>query len=936
MSSRPELKVDDEHGFIRFYRSLPQLGEEAIRIFDRGDWYTAHGDDATFIARTVYKTTSVIRQLGRSDHTGLPSVTMTVTVFRQFLREALFKLGKRIEIWASPSGRMNWKVVKQASPGNLQDVEDELGGQFEGAPVILAVKISAKASEARTVGVCFADASVRELGVSEFLDNDLYSNFEALLIQLGVKECIVTQDKGEKEKDPELAKLRQIIDNCRVAIAERSAGEFGTKDIEQDLSRLLKDERAASLLPQTDLKLAMGSASALIKYLGILHDPSNFGQYQLYQHDLAQFMKLDAAALKALNLMPGARDGAKNMSLYGLLNHCKTPVGSRLLSQWLKQPLMNAEEIEKRQQLVEAFANDTELRQSMQEEHLRSIPDLYRLSKRFQRGKATLEDVVRAYQVVIRLPGFIGTLEGVMDEAYRDPLDEVYTNKLRELSDSLVKLQEMVETTVDLDALDNHEFIIKPEFDDSLRIIRKKLDRLRTDMDNEFAEAAEDLGQEREKKIFLENHKVHGWCMRLTRTEAGCIRNNSRYLECSTQKNGVYFTTKTLQALRREFDQLSQNYNRTQSSLVNEVVGVAASYCPVLERLAAVLAHLDVIVSFAHCSVHAPISYVRPKIHPRGTGRTVLTEARHPCMEVQDDITFITNDVTLTREDSSFLIITGPNMGGKSTYIRQIGVIALMAQIGCFVPCSSAELTIFDSILARVGASDSQLKGVSTFMAEMLETANILKSATAESLIIIDELGRGTSTYDGFGLAWAISEHIVKEIGCFALFATHFHELTALADQYPNVKNLHVTAHISGTDTDADVTDEDEKAKKKREVTLLYKVEPGICDQSFGIHVAELVRFPDKVVRMAKRKADELEDFTSKHDEENGGGLGVQYSKQDVEEGSALLKDVLVKWKDEVKSGKMSKEEMVARLKELVQKDERLLGNPFFKSVQAL
>lgn len=809
-------------------------------------------------------------------------------------------------------------------------MEDELGGHFDGAPVILAVKISAKASEARTVGVCFADASVRELGVSEFLDNDLYSNFEALLIQLGVKECIITQDKGEKEKDPELAKLRQIIDNCGVAIAERHAGEFGTKDIEQDLSRLLKDERAATLLPQTDLKLAMGSAAALIKYLGVLHDPSNFGQYQLYQHDLAQFMKLDAAALKALNLMPGARDGAKNMSLYGLLNHCKTPVGSRLLSQWLKQPLMNAEEIVKRQQLVEAFANDTELRQTMQEEHLRSIPDLYRLSKRFQRGKATLEDVVRAYQVVIRLPGFIGTLEGVMDEAYRDPLDEVYTNKLRELSDSLVKLQEMVETTVDLDALDNHEFIIKPEFDDSLRIIRKKLDRLRTDMDNEFAEAADDLGQEREKKIFLENHKVHGWCMRLTRTEAGCIRNNSRYLECSTQKNGVYFTTKTLQALRREFDQLSQNYNRTQSSLVNEVVGVAASYCPVLERLAAVLAHMDVIVSFAHCSVHAPTSYVRPRIHPRGTGRTVLTEARHPCMEVQDDVTFITNDVTLTREDSSFLIITGPNMGGKSTYIRQIGVIALMAQIGCFVPCSSAELTIFDSILARVGASDSQLKGVSTFMAEMLETANILKSATAESLIIIDELGRGTSTYDGFGLAWAISEHIVKEIGCFALFATHFHELTALAEQYPNVKNLHVTAHISGTDSDA-YTD-----KKKREVTLLYKVEPGICDQSFGIHVAELVRFPDKVVRMAKRKADELEDFTSKHDQENGGGLGVQYSKQDVEQGSALLKEVLVKWKDEVKSGQMSREEMVGRLKELVKGDERLVGNPFFKSVQAL
>jgi DNA mismatch repair protein MSH2 len=549
---------------------------------------------------------------------------MTVTVFRQFLREALSKLGKRVEIWASPNGRMNWKIVKQASPGNLQDVEDDIGNLAEGAPVILAVKISAKASEARSVGVCFADASVRELGVSEFLDNDLYSNFEALLIQLGVKECLIQLEKADKEKDPELAKLRQIIDSCGVAISERPVSDFGTKDIEQDLARLLKDERSVTLLPQTELKLAMGSAAALIKYLGVLHDPSNFGQYQLYQHDLAHFMKLDAAAVKALNLMPGARDGSKTMSLFGLLNHCKTPLGSRLLAQWLKQPLMDKDEIEKRQQLVEAFANDTELRQTMQEEHLRSIPDLYRLAKRFQRNKANLEDVVRVYQVVIRLPGFLGTLEGVMDETYRDPLDEAYTNKLRELSDSLAKLQEMVETTVDLDALDNHEFIIKPEFDDSLRIIRKKLDKLRSDMDREFAEAARDLGQERDKKIFLENHKVHGWCLRLTRTEAGCIRNKSKYLECSTQKNGVYFTTKTLQAYRREFDQLSQTYNRTQSGLVAEVVSVAASYCPVLERLAGVIARDRVV-----CALLCPRAHrLRPAQDPSPRGGSNYSQRR--------------------------------------------------------------------------------------------------------------------------------------------------------------------------------------------------------------------------------------------------------------------------------------------------------------------
>lgn len=258
---------------------------------------------------------------------------------------------------------------------------------------------------------------------------DFSPSTQSLIIQLGVKECVLQLD--EKNKDYELGKLRGIIDRCGIVMTFRKSSDFSVKDIDQDLSRLLTSEVSAGSLPQAENKLAMGAASALIRYLQLMSDDRNFGQYRLYQHDLAQYMKLDASAVKALNLMPGPRDGSKSMSLYGLLNKCKTAIGTRLLAQWLKQPLMDLAEIEKRQILVEAFVEDTDLRQTMQEEHLKNIPDLYRLSKRFQRNMANLEDVVRAYQVVIRIPGFIETFEGVMDETYRDPLDIQYTNRLR-------------------------------------------------------------------------------------------------------------------------------------------------------------------------------------------------------------------------------------------------------------------------------------------------------------------------------------------------------------------------------------------------------------------------------------------------------------------------------------------------------------------------
>ncbi|KAG8940904.1 MutS-like protein [Tulasnella sp. 424] len=884
-TAEKELDSAADIGFCQFIKQMPKKGPDTIRLFDRGEWYSVHGEDAFYVAANVFKTNSIIKYLGKKDQ--LASVVLSTTVAKTFLRDALTVKQLRIEIWSTEGGKKSAKfnLSKQASPGNLQDVEELLfiNSDLLTAPIVMAIKLSTKANS-RMLGVAFADASIRQLGVSEFADNDLFSNAESLVIQLGVKECVLQHD----EKDFELGKLKELLERCDVVVSTRKAGEFVPKNVEQDLPRLLKEDSAPPVLPEFDLKLAMSATSALISYLNLMADDTNFGQYTLKHHDLSQYMRLDASALRALNLMPNPqRDhGSKNMSLFGLLNRCKTAQGVRLLGGWLKQPLINLHQIQIRQNLVEVFVDDPNSRKTIQDDYLKSMPDMRRICKRFQKSIASLEDMVRVYQAVIKLGGLKTALEEIeyhMDkDDHKDLIKSQYLDKLEAAITNLEKYTEMVESTLDLDQLDHHMYVIKPEYDERLQSLADTLTEVRDGLDEEHRNVGADLGLQLNKKLHLENSNNWGYCFRLTKSDAKAIQNKRGYSELSTQKGGVFFTTPDLRDLSKRFADTTGQYQRMQSGLVKEVISIASTYIPVLEDLDNIIAHLDVIVSFAHVSADASVPYVKPNVLEKGTGDLLLKEARHPCLEVQDDVNFIANDVELVKEKSEFLIITGPNMGGKSTFIRQIGVISLMAQIGCFVPCAEAQIPVFDSILARVGAGDSQLKGVSTFMAEMLETATILKSATKDSLIIIDELGRGTSTYDGFGLAWAISEHIATEIHALCLFATHFHELTALSQEYSHIKNLHVVAHVSPRAHAA--------SKHDRDITLLYKVEPGICDQSFGIHVAELANFPETVIKLAKRKADELEDFGESDQP------AAKHSKAETDEGTQIVQEVLRDW----------------------------------------
>ncbi|OBA19992.1 DNA mismatch repair protein [Metschnikowia bicuspidata var. bicuspidata NRRL YB-4993] len=982
-STRPDLKFSDtvdERLFYRKFNSLvPKENASIVRIIDHKDYFSVLGEDAILIAEAIYKTLLVIKTSNSVNY-----VTFSPQVFSSVLRFCLVANSYKVEIY-----NKMFALILTATPGNLEGLAQEYGVDLEAmlndgsVPMVASVKFVSNASS-KKVGVSLVDLSNKSIQLSEFEDNDLFSNLELLLLQVNVKEVILPSSYNpEDQSTPDVIKLFQVLNKVGgLVIGSVKQTYFSTKDIDQDLSKIVVSENvesdvnnnvelilASKGISSTEDSLSLSCCSSLIHYLNLLGDDTT--SFTIGKYLVSEYMKIDSSTMKALNIFPTLQAtemvGAKSKSItsiFGLLNKCKTSAGTRLLSQWLKQPLTDLEQISERHSLVGHFIADTSLRVFVSQEWLSQVPDIKRLIKKVALGikrpssseNKKMEDVVRLYQLVRIIPELLKMLQMSVEDCENENVKLLVQKNwhvpILAHHESLLKFQELVETTIDLTPLESfsaHAFLhtdfnIKPEFDESLITINENLQSTSSKIKIVHEEVADDLNIDMEKRLKLEKHQQHGWCFRVTRIDSNVLRNTGdRYIELQTVKAGVFFTTKKLRTLSQNYTDFSNEYNSKQKELIKEILSITLTYQTVFLKLSLALSSLDVISSFANVAIFAPTPLVKPKLHRMADSvkskdfenrRIRLKEARHPVLEVQDEVNFIPNDVSLANTDGSpFVIITGPNMGGKSTYIRQIGVISLMNQVGSYVPVldenEEPELPIFDAILSRVGAGDSQLKGLSTFMIEMLETSSILASATHNSLIIIDELGRGTSTYDGFGLAWSISEHLITEKNCFTLFATHFHELTKLSEKHKGkVQNLHVVAHIE-KDDQGDPEDDD--------ITLMFKVEPGISDKSFGIHVAELVKFPSKIINMAKRKASELQNISVGSDTDPYvSSKRTKCNNEEIAKGLEKLKKILTEWRahcvDSNQHCSISSEEAIQKLRQLIDtqhkdsKDEKFIA----------
>lgn len=800
---------------MKQYFEIKEQNPDTLLFFRLGDFYEMFFEDAKTASKEL-ELTLTGRDCGQEERApmcGVPYHSAESYIARLVGKGYKVAICEQMENPAEAKGIVRRAVVRVITPGTVMESSmlDETRNNF----------ICSVFTEETAAGICFADISTGELRSTELAAasfSELEAQVKNELARFSPREILINPHTFQLA---EMAKfVKERLSASLECLPEEETG---------DAPRLVEGQFSPEYVKELGLgPLQIGAIGSLLVYLKRTQRTGLERMNTIELYSGSQFMGLDLSARRNLELLETMRNKSKRGSLLWVLDKTKTAMGKRLIRVWIERPLLNPAQILRRQNAVEELATDGILCETIAEQ-LSGIHDLERLMTRIVYGSANARELRSLCSALSRLPELKEQLKGI-----RSNLLHEVERKIDPLTDVCEWIEQAI---VDEPPFSVREGgMIRPGY-------HAELDELRTDMGSGKEVIARLEAQERDKtgipKLKVGYNRVFGYYIEVSNSYKEKVPEE--YIRKQTLTNCERFITPQLKELEGRILGAHDKSIQLEGQLFEELRTKVAEQLARVQATAAAVAQLDVLVSFAVVSVAN--GYRRPDVNLNG--KIILKDSRHPVVELLlDGAPFVPNDVFLDMDDNRVAIITGPNMAGKSTYMRQIALIVLMAQIGCFVPAESAEIGVVDSIFTRVGASDDMASGQSTFMVEMTEVADILKHATNRSLLVLDEIGRGTSTFDGMSIARAVLEYVAdkRSLGAKALFATHYHELTVLEELISGVKNYNIAVKKRGDD-----------------VTFLRRIVRGGADDSFGIEVAKLAGVPNKVVQRAKQVLKELE-----------------------------------------------------------------------------
>lgn len=799
------------------YKEIKDKYKDAILFFRMGDFYEMFFDDAITASRELEIALTSRDAKNEIPMAGVPHHSAESYISRLINRGYKVAICEQVEDPKEAKGIVKREVIRVITPGTITDNNalEEKKNNF-----LISVLLEENPREIEA-GLAFVDISTGEFGVTQFTSDKEYTRIIEEISRIDPVECITSSDLLQNKKFINLVKKK--FNYLSVDSFDDSAFIY-----KNAYSKLITHFKVNNLekFGCESLPLAVQAAGAILEYLYQTQKTALKNINNLKTLIPQEFMNLDMATRRNLELVKSIRDGSKSGTLLWILDKTLTAMGGRMLRAWIEQPLLQKNKIEERLDAVENLLNNVIMREELREQ-LKEIYDLERLMGRITYGSANARDLIALKKSLKVLPNI------------RKSLTSCQSTKLLQLKNNLDVLEDIC-ALIDLSIENDPPItvkdggIIKPGYNEEVDELKK--------ITREGKNLIASLEEEEKEKTGIKSlkigfNKVFGYYIEVTKSNLSLVPD--RYIRKQTLVNGERYITPELKEFETKILGAEERVKELEYNLFVDIREQISSQMKRIQECAKIIAELDVLSSFAE--VASLYNYIKPLI--TNSDEIKIKNSRHPVIErVLKEELFVPNDVNLDCNRNQLVIITGPNMAGKSTYMRQVALIVLMAQIGCFVPADHAEISIVDRIFTRVGASDDLASGDSTFMVEMKEVSYIFKNATKRSLLILDEVGRGTSTYDGLSIAWAVIEYIHKHIGAKTLFATHYHELTQLEGKLDRVKNYKISVKEKGND-----------------IIFLRKIVQGGADKSYGIHVASLAGLPYRVIKRAKEILGNLE-----------------------------------------------------------------------------